>query len=68
MEYKEVIRDSKHGFTKGKFCLTDLMAFSGGLTVDKVPFDIMHLDFCKALVMIAHNSHAAKLKTYRFDG
>lgn len=70
MENKEVIRDSEHGFTKGKFCLNDLMAFNDGLnaSVDQVPSNIMYLDFCKAFDMIHHNSHAAKLETYRFDG
>lgn len=54
MEYKEVIRDSKHGFTRGKFCLTDLMTFSGGLTVDKVSSNIIYVDFCKAFDTIPH--------------
>lgn len=70
MEDKEVIRDSKHGFTKGKFCLTDHMAFRDGLSasVDKVPSNIIYLDFCKAFDMIPHNSHAAELEAYMFEG
>lgn len=49
MKDKEVVRDSKHGFTRGKFCLTDHIAvISDGLSasVDKAPSNIMHLDFC----------------------
>ena len=32
MEGRELIRENQHGFTKGKSCLTNLVAFCDGVT------------------------------------
>jgi len=62
---KKAIRSSQHGFTKGKSCLTNLIAFYDGTTdwLDEGrAVDVVYHDFSKAFDTVSQNTFLGRLR------
>ena len=69
-QQKKVIGNSQHGFTKGKSCLTNPIAFYNektGSVGEGTAVDVVYLDFSKAFVMVSHRILIVKLVKYGLD-
>ncbi|CAM4696941.1 unnamed protein product [Caretta caretta] len=67
---RKVIRNSQHGFTKRRSCLTNLIAFYDEITgsVDEgKAVDTLFLDFSKAFDTVSHSILVSKLKKCGLD-
>jgi len=70
VEEKKVIRNSQHGFTKGKSCLTNLIAFYDGMTGwvgEGRAMDVVYLEFSKAFDTVSRNILLGKLRKCGLD-
>ena len=64
---KKLIRETQHGFTKGRSCLTNLLQFLEEVTkyVDEGnPADVLYLDFSKAFDKVPHKRIVEKVKAH----
>jgi ribonuclease P/MRP protein subunit RPP40 len=71
LEKYKLIRDSQHGFMKGRSCLTNLLEFLEEVTVnldEGRPVDVIYLDFAKAFDKVPHERLFRKLIAHGIGG
>ena len=66
-----LIRETQHGFTVGKSCVTNLLLFLEEITktIDEgTPVDIIYMDFRKAFDSVPHQRLLKKIKAHGISG
>lgn len=71
LEHNNILKDSQHGFRKGRSCLTNLLEFfeEATRTYDQSrAYDIIYLDFQKAFDTVPHERLIFKLRSVGIVG
>jgi len=71
LEKHKLIRDSQHGFTRGRSCLTNLLEFLEEVTLnldEGRPVDVIYLDFSKAFDKVPYQRLFKKLLAHGIGG
>jgi hypothetical protein len=71
LERNSLIKNSQHGFRRGRSCLTNLLSFLDCITHwmdDGNCVDVVYLDFAKAFDKVPHCRLLHKLHKYGIDG
>ena len=67
LESNGLLRETQHGFRKGRSCLTNLLSFSDRVTEELDnggSVDVVYLDFAKAFDKVPHQRLLRKLERY----
>ena len=66
LKTRKLIKESQHGFSKGRSCLTNLLIFLEEVTkfiVNGNPVDVIYLDFSKAFDKVSHRRLLLKFRS-----
>ena len=71
LEKFKLIKETQHGFVKGKSCLSNLLVFLESLTQyldEGWPIDVVYLDFAKAFDKVPHKHLSMKVRAHGING
>ena len=71
LDRHRLIRNSQHGFTRGRSCLTNILSFMESVTLhadEGSPVDIVYLDFAKAFDKVPYERLFKKLEAHGVTG